>query len=271
MAEVAQKRPAPLFQQEWQVVVSKREIARSFGSKSQTYISKAAVQNQIAQKLIAISSPHIQHCSKGADFGAGPSVIRQIIRDEQPQLSLLDIDIAEQSLRSSGELSICADFDNLPLRESVFDVVFSSSALQWSSNALTAVVNIMKTVRSGGIGCFALFTEGTLDSLKKAQADAGIESPVHYWDDTETEQFLRENSEDFSLVSKEEETFSQVFSSVDTALRSVTDIGASPQSLSLLKNSVVRNIVSSYTLRSKTADNQFQNRYNVLFLLLEKR
>jgi malonyl-CoA O-methyltransferase len=72
-----------------------------------------------------------------------------------------------------------ADAEALPFVDGAFDLVVSTSALQWLPLLDGALSEIARVLAPGGAACLALFGERTLHELRDAWAAAGGARPTH--------------------------------------------------------------------------------------------
>jgi malonyl-CoA O-methyltransferase len=78
-----------------------------------------------------------------------------------------------------GAAVAAADAEALPFRPGAFDLVVSSSALQWLPRLDGALAELARVLSPGGQASIALFGERTLHELRAAWAAAGGPRPVH--------------------------------------------------------------------------------------------
>ena len=76
----------------------------------------------------------------------------------------------EQLSAQPGIQFVCADMENLPFPNACFDLVFSSSAIQWSGDRRRLVHELQRVLRHQGMVCLSSFGPGTLSELRSSWA-----------------------------------------------------------------------------------------------------
>jgi malonyl-CoA O-methyltransferase len=62
---------------------------------------------------------------------------------------------------------ICADIEQIPLEENSFDLVWSSSTIQWCNKLDSVFDQVKKILRPGGLFIFSTFGPNTLNELRE--------------------------------------------------------------------------------------------------------
>lgn len=146
--------------------MSTNEISLRFNKAASSYCSVAHIQAIIAQKLIKAVPTGFK---QAIDLGCGPGInYRELLKHSQ---SILGVDIAEEmvslanTLRLPNTNTIQGDAEILPLKDSSFDLVFSSLALQWCS--LPKALEEIK--RIGKPNCYIAISLPILGTLNELQ------------------------------------------------------------------------------------------------------
>ena len=160
--------------------------APQFGAKAAQYSKEAKTQLAVAQHLADLLI-HSKHPLKGEwlDIGSGPAIMADFLYAKAPKISPTLLDISQETLnegviRFPNCKTICCNMDSLPKFSRKFDGVVASSSLQWSTDLPQLFSELRKTVAQTGVGAFALFTEKTLQQLRKTQREFQIDSPVTF-------------------------------------------------------------------------------------------
>ncbi|MGI9312594.1 MAG: malonyl-ACP O-methyltransferase BioC, partial [Alphaproteobacteria bacterium] len=69
-------------------------------------------------------------------------------------------------LNNSTNFHVCGDMENLPFKDNLFDLVWSSSAIQWSDNLPIVLKHINRILKPSGFFIFSTFGPETLKELR---------------------------------------------------------------------------------------------------------
>jgi malonyl-CoA O-methyltransferase len=251
--------------------IRKERCAKSFSQKCSKYSERATLQKSVyTQLLLSLENEIDAPSGVWLDIGSGPAIISNSSLFKN--CNLINYDIAMESLQfaqksGSKNLAICGDMDLIGIKEGTLDGIISSSALQWSSDPILAILDFFKLLKSGGVLAISIFTENSLKALNDTQKKFNITSPTTFiCADKLNTIFQNQN-----LLHKESSSFLEEFDSPHSALRSITSIGTGNSSDKKLSKREVFSFIEEFAKRSETDNGTYQNRYNVSFLILEKR
>jgi len=154
---------------------------KEFSRFAKTYSRCSLIQSRVAKRLVEKISGTYSHivdigCGSGAFFNAYKKDFKTFLAIDQ-SLEMLQIHPSTIGVEKMiGDFNDQRMFDILKNRK--FDLIVSSSALQWSQNldwTLLQIASFKKPV------ALALFTSGT---FKKLHDIAGITSPIRSKDET---------------------------------------------------------------------------------------
>ena len=185
-------------------------VIQEFSRFAHQYNEHNMIQAEVARTLV--SKLPLERYNTILDLGCGSG---EVFKNLQDQCISFDAFTAFDSARSmlnihpetGSMIKVCADFNDenflktLPLDN--YDLLLSSSALQWSSDlniTLEAVSSLSKTA------CLAIFTSGTFKTLHQT---ANIKSPIYSADELQ-----KSISEYYDDVAFELHTYSLHFDSV---------------------------------------------------------
>ena len=163
--------------------LDKREVRRAFERAAANYDVHAVLQREICDRLIQrldylkLAPVRILDAGCGTGYGS-----RSLLRFF-PQAELLAMDLAPAMLRlSRGQTSgwkrrwqslgrpapsyVCGDLEQLPLKPSTVDFVWSSLAFQWAGDLAATLRELHRIQRSGGAILFSTFGPDTLKELR---------------------------------------------------------------------------------------------------------
>ncbi len=195
-------------------------VAKEFSRFAESYSRHNIIQAKVAQKLIS----YIPKREYGSiiDVGCGRGEIYEnLIREGIDFSSFSALDISSDMLslhpQEARVTLIEGDFGTLDTfsRLSTYDIVISSSALQWSGDLDTALEGL-STISDEFY--FAIFTSQTFSSLHKC---AKISSPIY------AREYLQERVSEYFEATFELESYKLHFKSVYEMLRYIKESGTS--------------------------------------------
>ncbi|MEO8316416.1 MAG: malonyl-ACP O-methyltransferase BioC [Pseudomonadota bacterium] len=159
-------------------------VARSFGAASKSYDAAATLQTAVRDELL--SRLDLLRAPPGAvlDLGAGTGVAAIEMKRRFRSAVITAADIAPPMLQiARGRSSfwrpircVEADARALPFEDASFDLVFTSLMLQWLQPPDTALQEIRRVLKPGGLLLASSFGPETLHELRStwAAADTGV-------------------------------------------------------------------------------------------------
>jgi malonyl-CoA O-methyltransferase len=202
-------------------------IARAFGAAVSSYDAHAALQRQVALRLLQqlpATAPQT-----ALDLGCGTGFCARQLRQRWPAATLLTLDLAlpmaaHTAATVPAVLPLCADAQQLPLASASLDLVVSSLAIQWCSDYPALFRELARVTRSGGTVLLSTFGPASLQELRSAWA--AVDSRRHVNDFAPAQQ-LQQAAEQagFSLQLQREYLHEQV-RSLQQLSRQLKAIGA---------------------------------------------
>ncbi len=214
-------------------IVDKAKIKSNFNRFSSNYDKKADLQRQIANNLFNLSKKDIDKSKNIIDLGSGSGFLRKnIINNGFIDKNIFQLDISlEMFLNNSDDgkfvNNINADIENLPIKDSYFDLALSSLALQWMGNLNIAFNNIAKILKSGSAFIFNIFTEDTLWQLRESCRVLNIDLAINNFIKLEDLEKILCNSNFGSYKILKKQRIDLYYDNVYELLRSMKNIGAS--------------------------------------------
>ncbi|WP_020675957.1 malonyl-ACP O-methyltransferase BioC [Geopsychrobacter electrodiphilus] len=153
-----------------------KHVRRNFSWHADEYERYALVQKVVVPQLL-------RHLSPGAvwqrvlEVGCGTGMLSRKFMKDHPDTKLILSDLAhDMSRRVACEFPflpvVDADAENLPFRDTSFDLVLSSSVYQWVNHLMQAFAELGRILSPGGKVAMALFGERTLHELRHSHATA---------------------------------------------------------------------------------------------------
>jgi malonyl-CoA O-methyltransferase len=192
-------------------------------------------------RLISHVKGHVSGVpSSVLDIGSGTGHLLSSIRQQYPHSRLYGLDLAYNMTRCAAERLgsdahfVNADAEFLPFRDGLFDLLVSTSTLQWLDNLTVFFQEARRVTQTNGLLCAAFFGGQTLCELRDCLRDAaeqrignshGYEDRLHrFMDRSDVEQALKQV--DFGQVVITSEIETENYRDVHDLLRSIKRIGA---------------------------------------------
>lgn len=172
-------------------LLDKRHIRRAFDRAAETYDAAAALQHEVAGRMLERLSLFRQTPRIVLDAGSGTGFAATALSRHFPRASILELDLSPAMLRKSRDrgprwlrylpmanrrFHLCADNERMPLRDKSIDLLWSNLSFQWSSDLERVLRETKRVLRPEGLLMFSTFGPDTLRELREAFAvkDAGI-------------------------------------------------------------------------------------------------
>ena len=118
-------------------------VARSFSRGAQNYDLYAQIQHQVVDHLSSMISKNIISAESILDLGCGTGRLLQYCNEVNPNAKLTGLDISSEMLaqvkfRGMPINCVEAAIESTGLEAGKYDLIVSSSALQWTQAVLAA-------------------------------------------------------------------------------------------------------------------------------------
>ena len=153
----------------------KSVVRRSFDAAAIYYDAHADLQRAVANRLMAYVERLPCLPARILDAGAGSGFGTGALARAFPDSRVVGLDFSHAMLKISrsklrGQEHVCGDIETLPFAPSTFDLVCSSSMLQWSNDLGAALGEINRVMTQGATLLAAVYTAGTLRELQNSWA-----------------------------------------------------------------------------------------------------
>lgn len=148
----------------------KKQVAKSFSSAAQKYEKVAVMQAKVAKQLLAL---HQDYSGEVCDVGCGTGFCIDGIREHNAHVIGLDIaqgmlQFCQQKYQEHPLNLICADYENLPLKENSLNGIVSSLSMQWSEDLSRLFHQMHQALDDDGWLLFSTLGPNTLHELRNA-------------------------------------------------------------------------------------------------------
>jgi len=204
-------------------------IAKAFSEAAEKYNSEAKIQHQVAECLLEWLEPKTDQLNV-LDLGCGPGNCFPLVQSVWPNIHYTGIDIAEGMLQIANQNFpqaswLHADMQQLPLDDDSFDLIVSSSSMQWLDDVIPAFNESYRLLKSGGELWLSLYIDGTLSSVK--QAWSRLDSQQHINEFKQADDIVQQLTQaGFNISFQQQQLLTQPFDHVLELLRSIKTIGA---------------------------------------------
>jgi len=158
----------------------KKAVQSSFSRAAETYKDFSEAQQKAADDLVRLLLSRLAEQATALDtkfsildIGCGPGVLEAKLQKHLPNMNYVGIDLshmmtleADKTKTLSSSNFVAADMDSLPFQNDSFDIVLSSSTLQWSQpETFPWMQEVHRVLRPSGIFCFNHMSEGSLENF----------------------------------------------------------------------------------------------------------
>ena len=178
------------------ILRDKRRIRRNFARAAAGYDRAAVLSREACARMLERLDLVRLAPSRILDAGSGTGAAARAVAQRYPRARVTALDFCLPVLRMQrggglwaevlraamgrGAMNrVCADFERLPVRTGVIDLVVSNLALHWSDAPEAALAEMQRVLRRGGLLMFATLGPDTLKELAQSSADGRGRSPVH--------------------------------------------------------------------------------------------
>ena len=199
-------------------------VARSFSRGAQNYDLYAQIQHRVVDHLCSMIGENIINAESILDLGCGTGRLLQYCNEVNPNAKLTGLDISSEMLaqvkfRGMPINCVEAAIESTGLEAGKYDLIVSSSALQWTQPVLAAA-EIARLSAYNGKVVISWFSFGTLSSWRELWG--GVHRPL-----LESDQWLDAfKTVGFKVTQVDSQRYVDQMTDFEEAIRSVKGIGA---------------------------------------------
>ena len=254
--------------------LDKAQVERQFQRAASSYDQAAQLQRDIFLDLGNHLRPHILSPASIADLGCGTGFGLFEAKKQYPDAKLVGVDISQAMLEqaktscSSAEF-IKADMESLPLPNEQFDLVLSSSSLQWC-DPRAAISEAARVLQPRGHIAIATFGPKTHKEWKTAWTVADTkEHTLNYPRLEDIEQIFEIQGID--LLKTKAQMCVLNFNTIAEVLQSVNDLGATNANTNRQRGLMGKARFNRFLQAFDNSSSRPQLSYEVLFLIGQKQ
>lgn len=215
--------------------LDKRRVAESFDRAARSYDRHDFLQREVALRALERLDYVTLQPSQVLDIGSGTGRCARALASRYKRAQVVQCDLALGMLSEarrherrffSRQRFVAGDVEHLPFSDGLFQLAFSSLALQWCQDLRAAFSEVRRCLKVGGLFMFTTLGPDTLRELRKAWAK--VSSAAH------VNQFLDMHDIGDTLVAAgfgdpvmETEYLTVPYEDVMTLMRDLKGIGAS--------------------------------------------
>jgi malonyl-CoA O-methyltransferase len=167
-----------------------REVRRSFNRAAKTYDAAAVLHAEVRENLLQRLQLVTLVPDVVLDAGAGTGHASRALKRRYPKALVVALDLSDEMLKVAGRRQswlrpfrrVCADAQQLPLREASVDLIVSNLLLQWCDPD-AVFTEFRRVLKPGGLLSFSALGPDTLRELRSAWQSVDVHSHVHQFID----------------------------------------------------------------------------------------
>lgn len=171
--------------------IDQARVRRAFDRAADSYQQAAVLQNEVCKRLLEKLEIVKINPQFILDAGAGTGAAIPTLFKRYKKAQLVALDLSENMLNKSRQQGsflrsphlVCADIENLPFADNVFDLVYSNLSLQWCNDLNAALLEAKRVLKPGGLFVFSTFGPDTLKELRSSWASVDKASHVNQFID----------------------------------------------------------------------------------------
>ena len=193
--------------------ISKQAVRRSFDKAAARYDAHGGLQQKIACDLIrtcASICAKDAHCPRVIlDAGVGTGYGVRLLRDRFAHALLVGLDFAPRMIRRAAQSCdaaarfVCADAERPPFKDGAFDLIYSSSLVQWFADPGFLFAQFARVARRDARLVFSTYGPKTLYELRASFSEAdGYRHTLEFPDAVELKKKLGQSGFDVDVYTR---------------------------------------------------------------------
>lgn len=158
-------------------LLEKQRVSKSFGAAAKEYQSVNQLQHTVLVRLLERLDLIKMKPGSVLDLGSGPGTSSSKLAKYYKKATIIESDISLPMLQQaklqaprffSKRSWLCSDAEQMGIKSSSIDLVFSSLMLQWCNNLDHVLKEVRRILRPNGLFIFSTFGPDTLMELRKS-------------------------------------------------------------------------------------------------------
>lgn len=270
--------------------INRGRVGRAFHRQADEYDRHATVQKRVVERLMSLARSHVSAVPAAVlDIGCGTGQLLSSLGRQYPRSRLCGLDLAYNMTRCAAEQLgpgawlVNGDAEQLPFRDGAFELVVSTSTLQWIEDMGVFFRQCHRVLHPDGFLCIAFFGGRTMHELQECYREAvgrrddcseGYLDRLHRFKEITALQEALGGS-DFGSVLLTSEIEMDYYPDVPDLLRSIKRIGAGTSAQEgkqggLGWRSILNETSRLYRERYAT-DGMIPVTYEVLYVIAQRR
>lgn len=161
------------------VRINRNRVGRAFHQQAGEYDRHATVQKRVVDRLMSLVQSHVPAVPEAVlDVGCGTGQLLSSLGRQYPASRLYGLDLAYNMTRCAaqrlgpGVKLVNGDAGHLPFREDAFDLVVSTSTVQWVEDIGGFFRQCHLVLHPDGLLCMAFFGGRTMWELQECYREA---------------------------------------------------------------------------------------------------
>ena len=163
-------------------------VRANFDRSARAYDAHSAIPDEIGSRLLDQLSAVKLTPRRILDAGAGTGRDTAVLAHSYRRAVVTAIDLSTDMLALARQKGprwrnrpglVCGDLQRLPLRSGAFDLVFSNLSVHWCPSIDTALGELARVLRPGGLLAFATLGPDTLQELRECWAETDDFVHIH--------------------------------------------------------------------------------------------
>lgn len=158
-----------------------------FSKAAKKYDQHAQIQREVADYLLSRLDYQLFEPETILDLGCGTGYMVDKLQQRYPNSKIIGLDLSiamcQKAKQNSAADIICADINNIPLKNNSIDLVVSNFTFQWCHDLPNIFSKINRLVRPEAVFLFSTVAAGSLREMQQSWAKVDNIDRVNTFDD----------------------------------------------------------------------------------------